>query len=179
MAVEHQQDFLLRVAVDATHGDVDVIITVNQVHAWHVGGQHLLQVAGTAVADHLISNQRGGHRRLSQSLSLTGGGGDGGCHATLDAVHDFHEGSWILRRRRVIWILLQQACDVLLCLWDVVFNQVSEGNQVERILAQITLKVTEVLQQHFPCLFYTPYPIGILCLSIYLAHLRIVLCRST
>ena len=40
--VEHDKNLLLRVAVDSTHGDVDVIVTVDEVHAWHVCCQHLL-----------------------------------------------------------------------------------------------------------------------------------------
>ena len=42
VAIEHDKDFLLSVAVDATHGDVDVIVAVDNAHAGHVGGKHFL-----------------------------------------------------------------------------------------------------------------------------------------
>ena len=64
VAVEHDQDLLLRITVDAAHGDVDIIVTVDEVHARHVGCQHFLQVTGTAGLDHLGCDERGRYRHL-------------------------------------------------------------------------------------------------------------------
>ena len=92
MPVEHDEHLLLGVAVDAAHGDVDIVVAVDEVHARHIGCQHLLQIASPAGLDHLFCDQRRGHRHLCQRLCLIGGGGDGGCHACLDMVYDLHEG---------------------------------------------------------------------------------------
>ena len=64
MAVEHEKDLLLTIAVYASHGNVDIVITVNDVHSRHVGSQHLLQVHASAVVYHLLSDECGGHGYL-------------------------------------------------------------------------------------------------------------------
>ena len=50
---------------------------------------------------------------------------------------------------------------------------------MERILARIALKGTEVLQQQIPGLFNASYPVGILSLCIQFPHRGIVLCISS
>ena len=70
VSIQHDKNLLLSVAVDTTHGDVDVVVTVNDGHAGDVGRQYLLQVASTTVAYHLLSDKRCWHRHLVQVLGL-------------------------------------------------------------------------------------------------------------
>ena len=77
VTVEHDENLLLTVAVDAAHGDIDVIVAIDDMHARHIGCQHFLQVAATAVANHLLRNQYGRHRYLVQRLRLAGSCRDG------------------------------------------------------------------------------------------------------
>ena len=71
MPVEHDEDLLLRIAVNASHGDIDIVVTVDQMHAWHIGCQHFLQVAGAAGLNHLRRDECGRHRYLCQTFCLT------------------------------------------------------------------------------------------------------------
>ena len=175
VAIKHDEDFLLSVAIDATHGDVDVVVTVNDVHAWHVGCQHFPQVTRTTIPNHLGSNERSRHRHLGQTLSLTGGGSDSRCHTCLDVVHNIDKLSRVGSRRTVVWILLKHQRGVLLSLLDIETSQIAKGYQVERILPQIARERAEVLQQRVASLVYTTYLVVRLCLSIQLTHFRVVL----
>ena len=96
MAVEHDENLLLRITIYATHGNVDIIVAVDEVHAWHIGCQHLLQVTGTASLNHLCRDERRRHRHLCQTLCLIGRRDDGWSHACLDMVHNFYEGRRVL-----------------------------------------------------------------------------------
>ena len=42
MPVEHDEYLFLSMAVDAAHSDVDVVITIDDVHTRHIGSQHFL-----------------------------------------------------------------------------------------------------------------------------------------
>ena len=64
MTVEHDEDLLLTITEYASHGNVDIVITVNDVHSRHVGSEHLLQVHASAVSYHLLGDEGGGHRDL-------------------------------------------------------------------------------------------------------------------
>ena len=71
MSVEQEEYFLLHVAVDATHGDVDAVVAVDEVHARYIGRQNLLQVTPATIVDHLLGDQRGRHRHFIQALRHT------------------------------------------------------------------------------------------------------------
>ena len=178
MPIEHDQYLFLGTAVDATHGDVDVVVAVDEVHARHIGRQHFLQVTGTAVVNHVSGNERGGHRHLGQRFRLTGGGGNGGSHTGLDTIHHIGKGRRIARRRGIVRILLQQHCGVLLSLLHIETGQIAERNETERVLALIATEGGEMLQQTIAGLFNAAYLVVALSLSVYVAQLRINLSGS-
>ena len=157
MAVKHDEDFLLSDTIDTTHGDIDVVVAVDEIHAWHIGCQHFLQIAGTTVLNHLSGDERGGHGYLGKTLSLTGGSGDGGCHAGLDIVHNVSKLRRVTGRRTVVGILLQHQYSVTLRLLDVVTGQVAKCNETECVLSQIAMKRAKILQQHVASLLYATY----------------------
>ena len=64
VTVEHEQNFLLSVAIDSTHGDIDVVVTVDDIHARDISCQQFLQIACPRVANHLFSNQCSRHWHL-------------------------------------------------------------------------------------------------------------------
>ena len=108
VAVEHDEDLLLAVAVDASHRDVDIVVTVYDVHAGHIGGEHLLQVLAPAVANHVLGDQGGGDWHLIERLCLAGGGGNLRGESQLDIFHHIDEPLWILRRGGVVGVLREQ-----------------------------------------------------------------------
>ena len=165
------------IAEDATHGDVDVVVAVDDVHTRYVGCQHLLQVTSATVVNHLLSDKRGGHWHLCQTLCLTGGCGDGSSHASLDVVYYIGKGKRIAGRWCVVWVLLKHLCGILLGMLHVETCQITEGYKTECILAQIAMKVCKVFQQCITCLFNTAYAVVALCLCKQLTHSRLALFR--
>ena len=106
MAVQHDQDFLLTVAVDTSHGDIDVVVAVDDMHAWDVGCQHLLEIPGPGVAYHLLCYQGGGHWYLHDRLLLAGGRCDRCRHALLYFIDYFNEAWRVFHGGRVVGVFL-------------------------------------------------------------------------
>ena len=78
MPVEHDEDLLLTITIDTSHSDVNIVIAVDEVHAWHVGSQDFLQVGGSAVMNHLFCDEGGRYWYLTKALCLTGRRRDSG-----------------------------------------------------------------------------------------------------
>ena len=147
VAVDHEEHLLLSLAIDAAHGDVDVVVAVNVGHAGHVGNEHLLEVAGSADAYHVVGNEQHGHGRLVEALSLAGSGGDGVGHAILHVCHHVEEALRVFRRWGEIGVFREQLADVSLCLVVFVEGDVAEYEQPVGTLQQVTLEVAQVLLQ--------------------------------
>ena len=71
MAVEHDENLLLTIAVDASQCDIDVVVTVDDVHSRHVGSEHFLKVLASTVTYHILCDKGCGHRHLSERLGMT------------------------------------------------------------------------------------------------------------
>ena len=94
-------------------------------HTWHIGCQHFLQVAATAVANHLLRNQYGRHRYLVQRLRLAGSCRDG-CRASgADAVHHINKTGRVVECGTVVGVLVQQRLDISLGLRVVVGSDIA------------------------------------------------------
>ena len=145
VTVEHDEYLLLCVAVDATHGNVDIVIAIDDVHAWYIGSQYFLQIASATIDYHLFCNESRGDRNLSQRLCLTGGGGDGGSQASFDAVHHLDKGGRVAGTRTVVRILLKHQRGVLLSMLRIEAGQITESDETECVLTQIAVKVLKVL----------------------------------
>ena len=173
MAVEHDEYFLLSVAVDAAHGDVDVVVAVHDVHARHIGFQYFLKIPGARVADHLFGDQRGGHRYLTEGFLLTGGSGEGGGAPFLDLLHNLCESHRILGRDGVIRRFCQQHPSIALGFLGVVISQIAERHQPVSTFANVALEIREMLFQQVSCFFETANII--IFLSLVVDGARIVL----
>ena len=44
MTVDHDEDFFLTVTVDTAHSDINVVVTVDNIHTGDIGGKYFLQV---------------------------------------------------------------------------------------------------------------------------------------
>ena len=173
MTIEHDEYLFLRIAIDAAHSDVDVVVAVDPIHTGDIGRQHFLQVAGSAVVNHLGGDERSGNRCLSQTLRLTGGCGNGGGHTGLDTVHYIGKGRRIARRRSVVGILLKHQRGVLSGLLHIEASQIAECNETEGVLSEIAMEGAEILQQGIAGLFDATYLVVALGLGVYIAHLRV------
>ena len=86
MSVEQDQDILLGVGIDTSHTEVG-LLSFYRGHTWHVGAEHIPQVTRVNGPDHLLSNDRDGHRGLLQGLRLLGGSHQSDLAALLIAYH--------------------------------------------------------------------------------------------
>ena len=157
VAVEHDEYLHLSVAVDAAHGDVDVVVAVDDVHARHVSGQHLLQIAGAAVLNHLLGDERGGHRYLVELFGLARRGGDGGVATGFDVLHHVDEALWVGGRRAVVGVLVQHQTHVVLGFSILIESQAAQRQHAVGTDAQTEGKVVEVASECPLCLFQTAY----------------------
>ena len=126
MTVDHEEDFLLSITIDTTHGDVDIIVTVDDMHARDVCSQNPLQVLCATVAYHLLCNEGGRHWYLSKCFCLAGGCGNSCRFTRLDIIDHVGKSQWVLGRYTVIGIELQKLSSILLCLLRFVEGQAAE-----------------------------------------------------
>ena len=152
MSVEHDEDFLLSVAVDAAHGDVDVVVAVDDAHAGDVGGQHLLQVACAGVTDHLFGDERGGHGNLAECLCHARCGGDGGCASRLDALNHVDEALWVAGCRAVVRVFVEQLLGIVFRLLVVVESQRAEHEHAVGAETEVDGEVLQVAFQRCLCI---------------------------
>jgi len=131
VSIEHDENFLLVVAVDASHGDIGTLITIDDTHAGHIERQNLLEVSGPTVMDHLFSNQCGRYRYLSQVLGLCRGSGDGCCNSLSKIRYQLGEAEGILQGGVVIWILPEHEGSVLFGFGVIVHREVTKREQSE------------------------------------------------
>ena len=179
VTVEHEEHLLLRTAVDAAHGDVDIIIAIDETDTRHIGGQYLLQVAPAAGGNHLFGDERRGHRHFVETLRDVRGCRDGSCHASLDLVHDISKLWRVLCRHGVVRILFEHHRNIAFRLLDVEVLQIAESYQSQRTLPEVAVEGFEMLQEDAASLLGAPNPIVVLCLVVHIAHLGVVsLCRG-
>ena len=145
----------LAIAVDASHRDVDIVVTVYDIHARHIGGEHLLQVLAPAVANHVFCNQGGGHGHLIERLCLAGGGGDLRCESQFDALHHIDEPLGVLRRGGVVGVLREQVPSPFLGLLVIVESEPAEGHQPVGTLLYVAGKLPDVILKDGQGLFDT------------------------
>ena len=145
MSIQHDKNLLLSVAVDTTHGDVDVVVTVNDGHAGDVGRQYLLQVASTTVAYHLLSDKRCWHRHLVQVLSLIRGGGDGRGVKAVDLHHHINESLGVAYGWGVIAILVEQQLYITFRSLRFVEAEAAQGQQSVPTLFQTSMEGVDIL----------------------------------
>ena len=127
MAIEQDQDILLRVSVDASHTEVG-LLSLHRGHARHISAQHIPQVTCVNGPDHLLSNDRDRHGGLLQGLGLMRGGHQRHLSAPLSAYH-VGETLRIVERAAIIGILFQQQAYILCGFLLIVLRQVAEGQQ--------------------------------------------------
>ena len=121
------------------HGHIQFTVAFYHRDAGYVSGQYFFQAVGFDGFNHLLRNDRHGHRSFLHRLCLLRSGGDGGLFSTLQAFHHVGEAQGVVNRCVVVRVFLQQ--------------ERGEPFRFERlVLAQVAQR-QQAVGTHFQCAF--------------------------
>ena len=131
MAVLHDQNQFLVVAIGSVHGQVFTRVVGGYLgHSWHIGCQNLVEVLVVAqFLYHLSRDNRDGNRGLVDTLTLARSSSDSGDAALFDFLNQIKESWGILNSRRIIGVFLEYQFCIMMGFFKLVESQAAERQQ--------------------------------------------------